>query len=94
MNHHLIRVFEIPPPDPRYCFGDGKLMPFREVDWFMDSLVHPSLQEDDLAKHSITTEPGRLFLTDFIRQKRYYRPGVPLLVLHPQVSFTIGYEAT
>ncbi len=92
---HLIRVFEVPPPDGQYCFG-GKPTVFVEVDWFRDSMAFAAWfrEEDaDPLDYSITTERGRKFLTGYIARKNYYRHGRAYLVLHAQVSFTIGYKA-
>ena len=90
---HLIRVFEIPPPDGQHCFGGGKPVTFVEVDWFHDALeALPSVENREAL--SITRPEGHEFLADFIRGKTYFDARKAYLVLHPSVSFTIGYLGT
>ena len=104
-NQHLIRVFEIPPPDGRYCFGGGKVMPFIEVDWFKDShefanewrtwpgSMTPDGASRDPDDYSIQTPQGRDFLADHLREKVYFDPNKAYLVMSPRGCFTINYEA-
>ena len=75
----LIRVFEIPAPDGRFCFGAGKPMTFTELDWFRDDGMPEGYLPDDIV--------------DFVTNKRYARGGRPLLVLTESWSVTINYRA-
>ena len=93
-NPHLIRVFEIPPPDGRYCFGGGKSMTFTEVDWFKDSLEMWTEEMEWRETHSITTSQGRRALRAMIVEKNYFDSTKALLVLHSTHSFTINYAGT
>lgn len=77
----LVRILTIPPCSGHFHFGGGEPLTFVELDWFRD--------DDGL----IQTPEGRKRITDFIRQKRYFREDVPLLVLTGDVCFTIGYRA-
>ena len=91
-NPTLIRVFEIPSPDERYCHGGGKPMNFQEVDWFHD-ISQSGTTDEANEEGSIFYERGRENLTEFIKEKMYYDPDKAYLVLCPLFSFTIGYDA-
>lgn len=93
-NLTLIRVFEIPPPDARYCFGGGKLMNFVEIDWFHDISQLSSQAILPSEARSITDPDGPAALTEMIKEKNYYDPNKAYLVLCPLHSFTINYYAS
>lgn len=81
----LVRVFMIPKPLPRdYHFAGSELVPFLEVDWFRDDLMQ---------YHQLTHDQVCAELSNFIKGKLYYRDNLSFLVLHPEHSFTINYEA-
>lgn len=92
-NPTLIRVFEIAPPDGRFCHGNGLVQRFVEVDWFHDASQMPSEMVGDTNDISIATAEGRKNIEAMIRKKTYFRPDVSYLVLCPLFSFTINYEA-
>ena len=75
----LIRVFEIPKPNRKYCFGAGVPQSFVNVDWFRDD--HDPLTPDTVEEYK-----------EFIKRKSYFSPHKSLLVLHPTCSFTMGYD--
>lgn len=89
---HLIRVFEMPVSlrTERYLHQGGVAQTFIQVDWFDDSPP-----DDGLSKRFpvVGTAEWQDALSAFIRGKRYYRPDRSFLVLHPEHSFTINYEA-
>ena len=105
-NPHLIRVFEIPAPDDRYCFGGGKRMTFIEVDWFKDAheferewaewpgVMTPPGASRDPDDYSIQTPEGRAFLADHLREKVYFDPNKAYLVMSPLACFTINYDGS
>jgi len=77
----LIRVFEIPPEDGQFCFG-GKIVSWRQVDWFRDDGP-----PDGPEKHTKNQ------IQDYIQEKNYYSPDIPLLVLTEDYTFTLNYSA-
>lgn len=74
----LVRVLKIHPCDGKFRFGGGQTQPWVEVDWFRDD------------EFPLTPETEYQF-RNFIEPKDY-NDGSPLLVLHPEHSFTINYE--
>ena len=80
----LIRILEIAPSSGEFCFSGGNPQKWVERDWFRLSVSNSP---------DISTDEGKEQITSFIKQKKYYRPEQPLLVLHESHSFTIGYAA-
>lgn len=87
----LIRVFEIPPPDGQFCFGGGKPMTFREVDWFRDDL--PEMRPEPRDKPLMGRPEGQSMIREFVAAKVYFDSRKAYLVLSEGGSFTIGYSA-
>lgn len=82
----LVRVFEMPAEFAAgFLFGGGRPATFTEVDWFRD--------DPETGAPDITTTEGRAAWEEFIRQKRYFKPGRSYLILHPVHPFTIDYVA-
>lgn len=80
----LVRVFEMPQEFAKgFLFSGPRAATFMEVDWFRDEDGNPSF----------ATEEGRTAVAEFLRVKNYFRRDRAYLVLHPQHSFTIDYEA-
>ncbi len=77
----LIRVFVIPPPTGEFHFSGGEAQTFTEVDWFRDD------------NGMMDTELGRAQIRKFVEGKGYYNSALSFLVLHPEHSFTLNYEA-
>lgn len=82
----LVRVFEMPDlTTPGFLFAGGRPHTFVQVDWFR--------ADPEQGGPDFTTVEGREIVTQFIRAKRYFKPGAAFLVLHPTHPFTIGYTA-
>ena len=84
----LIRVLEIPKSSGEFCFGGGNPQTWIEVDWFRDDLP-PDMPDAP----TMATEEGRQMLVEFVKQKRYFDKNKSYLLLHPEHSVTINYEA-
>jgi hypothetical protein len=88
LNMSLIRVFALPHKsrfaDWDYLFSAGKPVEFYQVDGFRDD------------HHPLTAESEKEY-REFIGGKRYTKitkeDGFGLLILGPEYSFTIDYEA-
>ena len=98
-NPHLIRVFTIPPPGGQYIGPSGRDVIFTEVDWFRDSMELDGVLAQEMGvypreDYSITTLQGQEHLAKFIKDKVYYNPEYPYLVVSPRAAFTINYTAT
>ena len=68
MNDELIRVYRMPRPQSRYCFGSGVPQECVNLDWFRtppDPLSGRPPTQDDII--------------EWVRQKRYYEPGLLIL---------------
>lgn len=88
----LVRVFEI-PRNMRvgYLFQGGVPVALNIVDWFRDD----ALWDNPLT--GITRVKSReVFekeIKAFIQNKQYFTTNSSYLILHPEFSFTINYQA-
>lgn len=80
----LVRILEITPSSGNFHFAGPERQTWLEVDWFRD---------DNPEAPQFGTPEGQAAITEFIKAKRYFKPGRAYLVLHPEHSFTIGYSA-
>lgn len=75
--NNFCRVFELPEKYPSgFCFGRGRPVSFQMVDWFQPIPVDDIY--DDNVKDWAEYE---LMLKDFLRDKRYVKPGRQYLLI-------------
>ncbi len=87
----LIRVLEIPAPTGNFHFGGGEPQTFIEVDWFQDD-TGPDPEGPTL--HDYPLEEFQSLIIEHVKMKNYYQEGKAYLILHPDRTFTINYDAT
>jgi len=69
--NNFCRVFELPESYPEgFCFGGGKLVQFKMVDWF-----YPIPSGDIIFKQIKTWEEYELEMKPFLQDKVYVKPG-------------------
>lgn len=76
----LVRVLEIPPSSPEFCFGPGVPHTFVQMDWFTTD-GHPD--GEDINPEDVAGE---------VRKKNYYSEDKPLLILTKKWAITLNYD--
>jgi len=99
--NNFCRVFELPEKfSSEFCFGSGIPTTFMMVDWFnpVPDIPQPAISKEEWEAKGLSStetlvdyESIRFPLEEFLKRKRYVKPGRRYLVL---TEFGLTFEFT